>query len=795
MFKNYFKIAWRNLIKNKVYSFINLSGLTIGMTCFILIAFYIQFELSFDKHIENSDRIYRIVQQQKGNDYRGTDYFALAPLPLSTAIKQDFPEVESITNLNVWNVLLVNGNDSFLERGLFTNQSFFDIYNTKVLEGIGKDAIDDPNTILLTESLAEKIFGSASSIGKTILYNNKDIMTVKGVIADPPKNQHFTYNFIASIEKNTNHIYEINDWVSNNSYGYILLKEGQDYRVLQEKMSRYDAVTKPAYKANGFQFYPQYELQPIEDIHLNSKMNAEIEPNGDLAYVYFFALLAIIILLLASINYMNLATSRSVHRTKEVGVFKALGAGKRNLVFQYLSESILLTFFSFVIALFLVVLLLPEFNKLLGKSIPLDIVGNSWILVGMLSMAILVGCLSGLYPAVFLSNLNPVKALKGNFVKRHKGKSILRNALVVMQFVAAIGLITGSMIITQQLKFIQEKKLGYNKEHIVHVPYFNKDIHQKESVLRSELLSHPNINKVSVSTQLPINVTSQGPIDSWEGNLNKQQLYIYRTFVDYEFLDLFEMKIIEGRSFSKDIASDSTEAFILNEAAIKKLGWETAVGKKFDNGTVIGVVEDFHLQTFDLSIEPLYMRIRRESWSKNHGHVILKVSLDDIENTKAFVEKKMKSIAPLEPFEAKFMDDTYLMLYEGEKRLGDAFNVFAFLALFIAGMGLFGLVSFHVFQRTKEIGIRKVLGSSVYGIVKLISKEFLKLVFISLLIAIPITYYLMSNWLQDYMYRIEIRWWVFASAGLIAGSIALFTIIFQAVKAARANPINSLKTE
>ncbi|WP_282040817.1 ABC transporter permease [Winogradskyella flava] len=795
MIKNYFKIAWRSLVKNKVYSFINLSGLTIGMTCFILIAFYIQFELSFDKHIENSDRIYRIVQQQKGNDYRGTDYFALAPLPLSTAIKQDFPEVESITNLNVWNVLLINGNDSFLERGLFTEQSFFDIYNTKVLEGIGKEALDDPNTILLTESLAEKIFGSASSIGKTILYNNKDVMTVRGVIADPPKNQHFTYNFIASIEKNTNHIYEINDWVSNNSYGYILLKEDQDYRVLQEKMSRYDAVTKPAYKANGFQFYPQYELQPIEDIHLNSKMNAEIEPNGDLAYVYFFALLAIIILLLASINYMNLATSRSVHRTKEVGVFKALGAGKRNLVFQYLSESILLTLFSFFIALFLVVLLLPEFNKLLGRSIPLDIVGNSWILIGMLSIAILVGCLSGLYPAVFLSNINPVKALKGNAIKAQKGRSFLRNSLVVMQFVAAIGLITGSIIITQQLEFIQEKKLGYNKEHIVHVPYFNKDIHQKESVLRNELLNHPNINKVSISTQLPINVTSQGPVDTWEGNLDKQQLYIYRTYVDYEFLDLFEMNIIEGRGFSEKMASDSTDAYILNEAALKKLGWKTAVGKKFDRGTVIGVVEDFHLQTFDLSIEPLYIKMRRERWNVNHGQVILKVNLDDIENTKSFIEKTMKSIAPLDLFEARFVDDTYLKLYEEEKKLGKAFSLFALLALFIAGMGLFGLVSFHVFQRTKEIGVRKVLGSSVFGIVKLISKEFLKLIFLAFLVATPIAYYLMNSWLQDYIYRIEIKWWVFICAGFIAVSIALITVVLQVVKAATANPINALKTE
>lgn len=795
MIKNYFKIAWRSLIKNKVYSFINLSGLTIGMTCFILIAFYIQFELSFDKHIENSDRIYRIVQQQKGNDYRGTDYFALAPLPLSTSIKQDYPEVESITNLDVWNVLLVNDESSFSERGLFTNKSFFNVFKTEVIEGIGKTALDDPNAILLTESLAKKIFGKTSSIGKTILYNNKDLMTVKGVIVDPPKNQHFTYSFIASMEKNTEYANNLTNWVSNNYHGYILLKEGQDYEVLEQRLSNYETITKPAYKANGFQFYPKFSLQPIEDIHLYSQMNSEIGINGDIKYVYFFALLAIIILVLASINYMNLATSRSAHRTKEVGVFKTLGAGKRNLVFQYLSESVLLTVFSFVIAILLTVLLLPEFNSLLGKNIPFDIFGNGWLLIGMLFVAILIGCLSGLYPAVFLSKINPVTALKGGSFKNHKNKSLLRNSLVIGQFVAAIALITGSIIISQQLRFIQEKKLGYNKDHVLHVSYFNEDIYDKENVIRNELLNHPNINKVSISTQLPISVTSQGPVDTWEGNFDKKQLYVYRTYVDYEFLDLFEMNIIEGRGFSEKIASDSTDAYILNEAALKKLGWKTAVGKKFDRGTVIGVVEDFHLQTFDLSIEPLYIKMRRERWNINHGQVILKVNLDDIENTKGFIEKTMKSIAPLDLFEARFMDDTYLKLYEEEKKLGKAFSLFALLALFIAGMGLFGLVSFHVFQRTKEIGVRKVLGSSVFGIVKLISKEFLKLIFVAFLVATPIAYYLMNSWLQDYIYRIEIKWWVFICAGFIAVSIALITVVLQVVKAATANPINALKTE
>ncbi|SHG52970.1 ABC transporter permease [Winogradskyella jejuensis] len=795
MIKNYFKIAWRSLVKNKVYSFINLSGLTIGMTCFILIAFYIQFESSFDKHIKDSDRIYRIVQQQKGNDYKGTDYFALAPLPLTTAIKQDFPEVESITNLDIWDTLIVNDNVSFSERGLFTTMSFFDVFNTPILEGDGKEALRESNTILLTESLAKKIFGEAPSIGKTVIHN-KELLTVSGIVADPPKNQHFTYSFITSLKKNSPYDNDLTDWVSNNYYGYLKLGEGQDYEVLEKKISSYEDITKPAYKANGFQFYPKFSLQPLEDIHLYSQMNMEIETNGDIKYIYFFALLAIIILVLASVNYMNLATSRSAHRTKEVGVFKTLGARKQNLVFQYLSESIILTLFSFVVAFLLVVLLLPEFNKLLGKNILFNFFANGWLLVGMLFIAVLVGCLSGLYPAVFLSKINPVAALKGVSFKNHNSKSLLRNTLVVGQFIAAITLITGSIIISQQLEFIQEKKLGFNKEHIMHVSYFNEEIYNKEGVIRDALLNHPNINKVSISNQLPINVTSQGPIDVWEDNIDKQQLYVYRTYVDYEFLDLFEMNIVEGRGFSKEIASDSTDAYMLNEAALKKLGWKTAVGKKFDRGTVIGVVEDFHLQTFNLSIEPLYIRMRRERWNKNNGQIILKVkNLNKIENTIAFIEKTIKSVAPLDIVEVEFMDDTYLKLYEEEERLSKAFNLFSLLALFIAGMGLFGLVSFQVFQRTKEIGVRKVLGSTVFDIVKLVSKEFLKLILVAFIVATPMAYVLMSKWLQDYIYRIEIEWWVFACAGFIAVSIALITVILQVFKAATANPINALKTE
>lgn len=795
MLRNYFKIAWRNLVKDKLYAVINLTGLTIGMACFILIALYIQFEMSFDSHYEKADRMYRIVQQQKGNEYSGTDLFALSPRPIGIAMKNDFPEVEAYTNLSVWGALLIKDNESYDERGLYADKHLFDVFSIPVLEGSGMEALIDPNNILLTESLAKKIFGEESPIDKTILYNSERTMMVKGVIPDAPKNQHFTYSYIASIHLSSEYEHDLDRWISNNYYTYIALAEGSDYKSLQKKIKIYEKSTKQAFNNVGLTFFPEYILQPVKDIHLHSNMNMELGTNSDINYVYFFLFIAFIILILAAINYMNLAVAKSAQRAKEVGVSKVLGARKGHLILQFLGESFLFTFFSFIVAIVLAILLLPLFNDILDKDIPFNLVGSSWILFGMLFLGALVGVLSGLYPALFLSGVSPVKALKGNFLKNYKEGAVLRNTLVIGQFVVAIALAVGSIVVHQQVQFTQNKKLGYTKEHVVHVPYWEKEIAQKEDVIRDELLAHPKIHKVSFSPQLPMSLTSQGPVEVWEGNTTKDQLYIFRSFVDYNFIDLFEMELLEGRAFSKEFASDSTEAYILNESAVKKLGWETAVGKTFHDGRVRGVVKDFHLQTFDLAIEPLYMRLRHEGWDKNHGHVILKIDLADYENTKTFIESTMKAVVPLAPYEARYMEDSYAALYDKESRLAKAFNIFTFLALFIAVMGLFGLVSFQVLQRTKEIGIRKVLGSSISGIVKLLVKDFLKLVLTALLIATPIAYYFMHNWLQGYAYSISIQWWVFVLTGLLACSIAFIAISFQSIKAARSNPVKSLKTE
>lgn len=794
MLKNYLKITWRNLIKNKMYSVINLTGLTIGMTCFILIALFIQFELSFEKHHQNSERTYRIVQQQKGNSYQGTDMFAVAPLPLGEALLKDFPEVETVTNLNIGGALLIKDDLSLVQQGLYTDSYYFDVFTTSIKEGNAQKALQDPDAILLTESLARKFYGDASPLEQHLKFGSGKTYTIKGVVEDPPKNQHFNYDFIVSYKGQGYYPNDVGFWVSNNYHTYITLNEGLEYKDLEEKMAVYEEITKPAYKKQGFEFYPEYKLQPLEDIHLKSNINVELSQNGNIKYVNLFALIALIILILAAINYTNLATAKSAKRSKEVGVSKVLGAKRSHLMVQYLSESLLLTLVSFFLSLLLTSLLLPYFNELLNREISFTIVASSFVLLTLFGIAVLTGILSGLYPAFFLSGMGPIKALKGNFLKSHKDGAFLRNTLVIGQFAVAIGLAIASVIIHQQLQYTQNKKLGYTKDQLVHVRYFEPEITAKQVILRNMLLQNPKIHQVSLSSQLPFNVTSQGPESRWEGNINNDQLYVHRTYVDYDFLDLFEMELVAGRNFSPEIASDSM-AYLLNEAAVKSLGWQTAIDKSFANGKVIGVLKDFHLKTFDQAIEPLFMALRTPEYTRNFGEVVLKVSMEDYEETAQFIEQTMKSFVPHVPYEAKFVKDSYSQFYEEERRLGQTLNLFTFLALFIAAMGLFGMVSFQIVQRSREISIRKVLGSSVAGIVKLLAKGFFKQILIALLIATPLAYYFMEEWLQEYVYRISIQWWVGILIGLFALTLAFLSVGFQSIKAALTNPVESLRTE
>ena len=794
MFKNQLKLAWRNLLKNKSYLAINLTGITIAMTCFVLLTMYVNFERSYDRHHEKSDSIFRIVQQQKGNSYQGTDFFALAPLPLGEALLEDFPEVEHVTNLNTGMALLIKDEFSSVHRGLFTDSSFFNVFTTEVQEGNAQKALEDPDNILLTESLAKKYFGTGSPIDEVLTFGDGRAFTVKGIVADPPKNQHFTYEFIVSYKSQAYYPNDVGFWVSNNYHTYLTTNAPEAYKALEQKMKVYEAITKPAYANQGFEFYPEYKLQPVVDIHLKSKMNKELAVNGNLKVINLFALIAVFILVLAAVTYPNLATSKSAKRAKEVGVSKVLGAKRSILIVQYLGESFFMVFAGLACALVMAYFLLPYFNAILNRDIDFGLVTQLPTLLPLLLATVLTGLLAGIYPALFLSGIGPVKALKGNFLKGRKKGVGLKNVLVVGQFTVAIALAIASVVVYQQLHYIQNKDLGYSNKRLVHVRYFESEITEKQEVLKQKLLEHPSIKNVSLTSQLPFDVNSQGPITEWEGNVDNAPLYVFRSYVDHDFLGIFGMEIVQGRSFSKEVPSDST-AYLLNEAAVKKLGWKEPVGKSFANGKVIGVLKDFHLKTFDQAIEPLFMALRTPDFTRNFGHVILNIDMEDYANTSEYIVETMKGIVPIVPYEVRMVEESYMQFYEEEQRLGKAFNIFTALALFIAAMGLFGMVSFQIAQRAKEISIRKVMGSSVSGILKLLATGVFRQILIAFLIAAPIAYYFIEQWLQSYVYRTDLNMVTLGSVAFLAMAVAFLSIAFQSFQAATSNPVDSLHSE
>jgi putative ABC transport system permease protein len=794
MLRNYFKIALRNLWKDKLYTFINVAGLAVGMACFVLIALFIGYELSYDTGHEKAARIYRVAQQQRGNEFRGTDRFTGTPGVLAQTLEAEFPEVEVASALQVEQSLLTKGEKAFYEKGLFADEKVFGVFTIPVLEGAGKEALRDPNTILLTRSLARKYFAGQNPVGQTLLLRNERPLTIRGIIADVPDNQHFTYDYITSYKNLPYYREESDPWVSNNYLTYLVLPEGSDHRILEKKLASLDRYLG-GYARAGLTFKPIFFLQPLLDIHLHSHLNFEKGDNGDIRYVYLFASIALVILVLASINYTNLTTAQSARRAKEVGMRKVIGAGRRQLVYQFLGESFLLTTISYGLALALAKGLLPAFNQLLGQNIPFGATGNAWILIALLAIALLVSGLSGLYPAVFLSALSPIGALKGGLLRNDKRGTGLRNLLVVGQFAASTVLAIGSVVIYQQLRYIQNKELGYNRDQVVYVPYRNAALYRAIPALRAALLSNPGVEKVSFPVYMPLNMHSETIVNAWEGNHTRQNLFIYRNYVDYDFLDLFQIRLKEGRNFSPDHPTDSTDSYLLNEAAVKAMGWQSAVGKSFERGRVIGVVKDFHFQPFDLTIKPMFLSLRRGEFSYDLDHIAIKVKTRDAERTLAGIQKTVKDLLPGLAYEHRFMDEAYAQMYASERRLGQTFNVFTLLALFIACLGLFGLVSHHVLQRTKEIGIRKVLGASVPQLVALVSRQFVKLIGCAFLIATPVAWYAMHRWLGHFAYRIDISGWIFAGAGVLSLGIALLTVGFQGVRAALANPVDSLRSE
>lgn len=804
MFKNYLKIAFRSLKKQKSYSFINIFGLAIGLTCFVLIGLFVQYELSYDTFHQHSYRTYRVISENPGNGYLGLDGSSITPVPMAATMKQDFPEIEYATYFGNSQSLLVYGEHSFIESGVAADGDFFNIFSYQWYKGNAETALTDPNSIILTNTLATKLFGDENPIGKIIaqVYSNGNSIskTITGVIADPPENSHFDFQYVINNQSSPYYEYNVKEWSNTGVYTFITLKKGISQESFSEKLSGFAdtyILTSRYYQSNPDKS-PIHALQPLEDIHLkSSQLNFNPSATGDIKFVYMFAIIAVIILLIACVNYMNLSTARSLTRAKEVGVRKSVGAIRSNLMMQFISEAVVISLLSIVTATFIIVGFLPIFSELVDRELTSQIFlsWEFWILAIITSL--LVGIISGSYPAFFMSKLKPALILKSQ-VNGGKGNTFLRNTLVVTQFTITIVLIISSIVVFKQLDYIRTTDTGLERDQIISISSSDPELWNRFETLEQELLKNPAIQSISTSQFQPTSMTSRTTLTEWDELDKDKELQIYISPVGFNFVELLGIDVIAGRSFSEELYNETSTDYLLNEAALKELGWsaQEAIGKSFaawgSEGTIVGIVKDFNFLSLYQDIAPLTLMLNP---TNNQRYVLAKITSDNVEETITSLKTTFKELSPAFPFSYSFLDENYTNMYKSDLRLGSIFNYFTLLALIIACLGLFGLATFVTQQRTKEIGIRKVLGASLFQIISLLNKDFLKLVGISFMIAAPIGWYLAQNWLEDFAFKITINPIIFLVAGISTFSIALLTVSYKSIKTAIANPVESLKSE
>ncbi|MFC2157942.1 ABC transporter permease [Acidobacteriota bacterium] len=785
MLKNYLLVTLRNIRKNSTFSFLNIIGLAIGMTAFILIVLYVQFELSFDTHFKNTDRIYRIVRDGR----------TFTPPPLGPELAAKIPEVETVARLiRSSNTLISIDQDNFLEEDFYwAEPETFKIFSIPFIYGDPTSALNDPSAIVLSRSTAEKYFGNEDPIGKVLTVNENLSFNVSGVFEDIPANTHFGMDVIVPFEtsfRDTN--IDITSWMSNYCYTYFLLHEGADPQALAEKL--HPVIEAPLFKAYGApEPYPKlYFPQPITEIHLHSHRMQEIQLNNDIRYIILFASIAFLILFIACINYMNLATARSLRRAREVGMRKVVGAQKGQLISQFLGESVVMAALAMALAIFMVNMALPSFNSLVERHLGFNPIQNPQLFLGLALITLFVGVLAGSYPAMRMSGFKPISVLSGVFSRSTRGSS-LRNVLVLIQFSITIILIVCTLAVRDQLKYIKNMDVGYTKEQIITLPVRGTSLRRNIQSIKTELLQSPNITAVSASARLPNDIDTFTGRD-WIGRETQEPITIFYNTADYDYIDLFGIQIVEGRNFSRDFPSDAKGAFLVNETAVKVAEWDTVLGREMTHyngrtGQIVGVMKDFHLRSLHSPIEPLYVMLNTRSFS----NIAVKVNTSNIPGTIDYMEGVIKRFSPNYPFSYSFFDEVFERAYFTEQRLGRIFSAFAVLAIFIACLGLFGLTAFAAEQRTKEIGIRKVLGATDSKIFLLLSKEFIRWVLLANIFAWPIAYYAMNKWLQNFTYRIEIGILAFLISGGIALLIAYLTVSYQSVKSALTNPVDSLR--
>ncbi|HEV8272327.1 MAG TPA: ABC transporter permease [Chitinophagaceae bacterium] len=809
MFKNYFKIAFRSLWKNKGYSTLNILGLAVGLATCLVIILYVVDELSYDRFYKNASNIYRINSDIK---FGGANlHFVQTSDMMGQLLKKDYPQVQEYARLynNSGDKLIKKGNEFIDElRVAHVDSTFFRVFDLPVIEGDARTALDEPNTVVITESVAKKYFNDLHVIGKTL--EEKDGQSTKpykitAVIKDIPRNSHMNVQFFFSM-KNVN--YQWGQLTSHNFNTYVVLRNGTDYKAFQKNFTAYiDKYVLPEARAfmniksmDEFRKagnYLEYNLIPLSKIHLYSDYSFEMTPPGNIQYVYIFGAVALFILLIACINFINLSTARSANRAKEVGIRKTLGTERRTLITQFLVESTLTVVISLLIAIGITWLMLPFFNNVAGKSIQINEMLDPNIFAVIVLLPFVVGLLAGSYPAAFLSKFNPITVLKGNSNTKYK-KSTLRNVLVVFQFTTSIILIIGTIIVYKQLNYIQTKKLGFNKDQVL-VINGTGSLGNNAKAFKEDILAMSGVKSGTLSSFLPVSSSSRNDNTYSKDAVmdSKNGIDMQTWTVDYDYIKTMGMEIIKGRNFSKEFADSN--ATIINETTAKFLGYDDPIGEKIyyanNNGSktsldIIGVVKNFHFESLRQNVGPMCMRL-----GTDRGLASFKIDAAKSKNLIAQIESKWKSMAAGLPFTYRFLEDSFNEMYRNEQRISKLAISFAILAIFIACLGLFGLATYMAEQRTKEIGIRKVLGASVGNVVNMLSKDFIILVVIASVIAFPVAWWAMHNWLQDFAYRINIGWWVFIAAGVIAFLIAFITVSSQAIKAALANPVKSLRTE
>ena len=810
MFSNYLTAAFRNLKKHRFYSFINILGLSIGLTCFILISLYVKDELTYDQFHSDAENIYRM---DFSGSINGNEFVtALASVPAAETMINDFPEVIDATRFRTRGERLIKvkgSNQNFKEEKVtYADANFFQFFDFELLQGDEETVLERPNTIAISEKVAKKVFGNENPIGQTLVMSNEFDFEVTGVFADMPAQSHFHFDLILAMEGLDEAKQKF--WMSFNFNTYLKLQPGTSPSTIETKLpgiiEKYIGPEIQQFLGKSLEEFAEtgdyagFYLFPLKDIHLYSDKLGELEPNGDINYIYIFSAIALFILLLACINFMNLATARSASRAKEVGVRKTMGAYRSHLIYQFLFEAILICIVSFLIALGLSAIALPGFEELAKKTFFLADLFSPVFVGALAGTILLVGIMAGSYPAFYLSKFRPVEVLKGKLTLGMKSGG-LRSVLVVLQFTVSIIMIVGTAIVFDQLSFIQNKKLGFEKDQIIMIddPWLMGD---KVDAYKTEALRNTKVLKGTIATFLPVNTTNNNNLwfkGQTAGSGDNHVFHNYR--IDEDYLETLGMELVAGRNFSREFPNDTTK-ILINESAARQLGFDDPInqfmstyGGSQENPTtdvfqVIGVVKDFHYRSLRDRIDPLIFTL-----DDSRGYISFKLSTEDISGTISFLRTKWDEFAPGQPFEYEFLDDEFSAMYESEEQIGDIFSVFAILSIFIACLGLYALASFTAEQRTKEIGIRKVLGASIQSIISLLSKEFSILVGISIIIASGTAYFLMNEWLADFEYRTTLNITTFLLAGAVAFVIASLTMGSQAYQAARINPARSLKDE